>query len=60
MSIQFWEFLIFMVLIALLVSACQPTVVVTGTLTTAPSPTTSPTASPTTVPSELKTMEEPC
>jgi outer membrane protein assembly factor BamB len=51
--------LIFMVLIALLVSACQPTVVVTGTLTTASSPTTSSTTLPSAgpVPTKVPTPE---
>jgi outer membrane protein assembly factor BamB len=52
MSKQFWYAFSSLVLIVLLVSACQPTMAVTETPTTAPSPTASPTASPvpTTVP----------
>jgi outer membrane protein assembly factor BamB len=52
MSKQFWYAFSSLVLVALLVSACQPTVAVTETPTTAPLPTVSPTASPvsTTVP----------
>jgi len=42
MSKQFWYAFSPLVLIALLVSACQPTVAVTETPTTAPSPTASP------------------
>lgn len=46
MSKQFWYAFSPLVLITLLVSACQPTVAVTETPTTAPLPTASPTASP--------------
>lgn len=60
MSKRFWYVLSSLVLITLLVSACQPTVVITKTLIMALSPTSSPTTSSTTMPSELITMEESC
>jgi eukaryotic-like serine/threonine-protein kinase len=50
MSKQLWYVFSSLVLIALLFSACQPKVAVTGTTTTAQSLTASPTALPTTTP----------